>query len=278
MNEFTKILKEKREELNLSLSEVSKEIKVSVHFLELIESGDFHKLPSYVHAYGFSKAYAEFLGFSFEEIKPLFDEVCKKEDFDKKYIKIESDEIIQKEVNLKNIHKFFIVFIIFVIAIIILVFYFLNKNKEKVLKEMSVDNTASTSVMKILDNSQSDNVSKIVEEKIKSVNPKEIVEKISEKKVVDNVTFHKITLEFDDICWVNIKIDNETVLDFIANPGTKKEIKFKKFFLIDIGNAAALKIKYDNQTFSRFGGFRQPVKNLYFTINEDNYLMYEKIN
>lgn len=281
MSEFSKVLRDKRESLNLSLSDISKAIKVTTYYLELIEKGEFNKLPSYVHAYGFSKSYAEYLGFNFDELKPLFDEACKKDDFQKKYVKIESDEIIQKEVNLKNIHKFFVFFIIVVILIIALVYYFLNVNKKQVIKNLTVENKTANVVPLENETVNSDNSSKdikaIVEEKIDKIDPKEIVEQINKKEVADNETFHEAVLEFNDICWVNIKIDNETVLDFIANPGTKKSIKFKKYFLIDIGNAAALTIKYDNLTFSRFGGFRQPVKNLYFTVNEDNYLMYEKV-
>ncbi|KAA0259236.1 helix-turn-helix domain-containing protein [Deferribacter autotrophicus] len=275
MSEFAKLLKEKREEKGLSLKDISSNIKVSQHYLEFIEKGEYTKLPSYVHAYGFAKAYCEFLGLNFDELKSIFDEECKKEDFERKFVRIESDEIIQKEVNLKNIHRAIILFVVVLVLILGVVYYFLSVNKKKLSqkKDVIITETVAENITKYEDVIAANET----ESSSMEIDPAEILEKIKEKKLLDNETKHKVTLIFNDICWVNIKIDNSSVLDFIAEQGTKKEIKFKKYFLIDIGNAAALTIKYDNITFSRFGGYRQPVKNLYFTVNEDNYLMYEKI-
>ncbi|MGA1845978.1 helix-turn-helix domain-containing protein [Deferribacter abyssi] len=275
MSEFAKLLKDKRVEKGISLKDVSKEIKVSLSYLEFIENGEYTKLPSYVHAYGFAKAYCEFLGLNFNEMKSIFDQECKKEDFDKRFVRIESDEIIQKEVNLKNIHRAIVLFVVILILILGIVYYFLSTNKKKISenKKVIVPETVSENNTKY----KNEVSSNVTENTSMEINPTEILEKINDNKSFANETKHKVTLIFNDICWVNIKIDNSSVLDFIAEKGTKKVIEFKEYFLIDIGNAAALTIKYDNITFSRFGGFRQPVKNLYFTVNEDNYLMYEKI-
>jgi hypothetical protein len=95
------------------------------------------------------------------------------------------------------------------------------------------------------------------------------------KKQKDNL--NNVKIYFNDICWVHINIDNKKNLDFIAEKDSTTNIKFKDFFIIDIGNAAAVKITHGKEVYNRFGKYRQPVKHLKFTINEDNKLVYTKI-
>ena len=55
------ILKQAREEKNISLREISQEIKIQEKYLEKIEKGEYRNLPPDVYAYGFVKRYASFL-------------------------------------------------------------------------------------------------------------------------------------------------------------------------------------------------------------------------
>jgi len=72
MKKVSQLLKEKRIEKGLSIEDVEKEIKIKKVFLEFIEDGKFHDLPSESYALGFVKNYASFLGLPLNTISPLF--------------------------------------------------------------------------------------------------------------------------------------------------------------------------------------------------------------
>lgn len=55
-------LKKLRGEGRISLAEISKQTKVQVKYLELLESGEYAKLPADVYVKGFLRSYAHYLG------------------------------------------------------------------------------------------------------------------------------------------------------------------------------------------------------------------------
>ncbi len=59
---------EARKELNLSVKAVADKIHVRTLYLEAIEKGEFHRLPSALYAAGFIKLYARYLSLDGEEI------------------------------------------------------------------------------------------------------------------------------------------------------------------------------------------------------------------
>jgi len=67
-----KILRNKRQEKNLTLDQVEKAIKIKKKFLKLLEEGKFEEFPSEIYARGFVKNYTEFLGLSSGKILALF--------------------------------------------------------------------------------------------------------------------------------------------------------------------------------------------------------------
>ena len=62
MDELGIILREAREAKGLTLSEVQEEIRIGTKFLEALETGQFQQLPTPVHARGYLRNYARFLG------------------------------------------------------------------------------------------------------------------------------------------------------------------------------------------------------------------------
>ncbi len=108
------------------------------------------------------------------------------------------------------------------------------------------------------------------------ITPYEIANELNPKKEQEK-EIYTVNLEFSDTCWVHVDIDGERQLDFIAGKGLIKSINFSDYFLIDIGNAAAITISYGDDVFSHLGGYREPVKNLKF-IMDNGSLTYSKIN
>ena len=70
MDELGIILREAREAKGLTLLEVQEEIRIGTKFLEALETGQFQQLPTPVHARGYLRNYARFLGL---EPQPLLE-------------------------------------------------------------------------------------------------------------------------------------------------------------------------------------------------------------
>lgn len=72
MRKVSDLLREAREEKNLSLDKIERATKIKKEFLEAIECGAFERLPSESNAMGFVKNYAKYLGLSLGNVVPLF--------------------------------------------------------------------------------------------------------------------------------------------------------------------------------------------------------------
>ena len=66
-------LKNLRSEGRVALFEVSRETKIPVKYIEMIEEGKYEKLPPDVYVKGFLRAYAEFLGIEPKKIIKLYE-------------------------------------------------------------------------------------------------------------------------------------------------------------------------------------------------------------
>jgi len=84
MRKVSDLLRETREEKDLSLATIERETRIKKEFLEAIERGSFNKLPSESYALGFVKNYAKYLGLPLTSITPLF----RREYSTKRYIQI----------------------------------------------------------------------------------------------------------------------------------------------------------------------------------------------
>ena len=71
---FGTVLREARERRHVSLADVSRETKVSVSALQLLEEGKFADLPHETFVRGFIRSYARTVGVSHVEALTLFDE------------------------------------------------------------------------------------------------------------------------------------------------------------------------------------------------------------
>ena len=72
MRKVSDVLRETREEKGVSLTAVERETKIKRIYLEAIERGAYHHLPSESYALGFVKNYAKYLGLPLATVVPLF--------------------------------------------------------------------------------------------------------------------------------------------------------------------------------------------------------------
>ncbi len=289
MSNLGSILKNRREELGKDIQNISKELRINQKYLQAIANGEFRSLPSYVHCYGFVRSYIKYLGLDEQEMMNLFTQECPKSIFNPD-IKNENAQIfdeVNKEVSKSQIKKRLYTYsTISIVFILIATIYLYSIKKPKIVDNESTAKSLSENFSVSPINDNSDNNSPKTTDNIDSssnqLDNNAILQQLYDNSAspkdnsADNKTVLKqIKLSFYNTCWVNVKIDNKTELDFIAKPGYTKEFTFKDFFIIDIGDASAISISYNNQTIGGLGKPRESIKNLYFTLNNDK-LTYTK--
>ncbi len=174
MNSFSEELRNARESKNITLSDISKQTRISIKYLQAIEQGTFDVLPqTYVRA--FIKAYAEAIGLNGVEVMHKYDiqstpehkqETAASTDDIRLYLKPEKVDDELKQNRRSRVLIFSITTIIIVTS---LLFYLLNyfealaphkpiketpfqevvKSQEKVRPVAIIDSVDTTAVVKI---------------------------------------------------------------------------------------------------------------------------------
>lgn len=72
MKKVSELLKETRLSKGFTLDNVEQETRIKKKFLQAMEEGKFHTLPSETYALGFVKNYAEFLGLNTDRVSALY--------------------------------------------------------------------------------------------------------------------------------------------------------------------------------------------------------------
>ncbi len=130
MSELSELLKNRRLELKKTPIDVSTDTRIRVQYIEAIDNGDYKALPSYLHTYGFIKQYAEYLGFSFDEIKELFQKECPKEGEVQQNQNIEVNE--EENTKSKSSGKLIVFLLVVVVCVIGWFLYDNFVNKEEI--------------------------------------------------------------------------------------------------------------------------------------------------
>lgn len=345
MSELGNLLKKVREDQGKTLASVKNDTRIQEAFLIAIEAGDYKSLPSYLHAYGFVKKYAESLGLDYDkDIKGIFDKECpknpklvseeehedpirqlavtaspKEENTESKNTVSARDiypENSVKEDDSRNVSSgkeppkknlkdsqgspsgdggknFPAVKVIAAAAILIVaVILFINSSKDQEeVVEVSVtdetpgivpfpadnyssafpagdnesageyydnfsgaadDNASLGDNLTFADNSTSDE-GVLTEDDYSAPSDMETSFDNVPKTAQVPAGGHTVVLSFSEECWVSYSADNKAAREYLSPAGTSLSLKFDNFFTLDIGNAAALIIKYDGKVFSGFG-------------------------
>jgi len=311
MSKLGATLKNKRETLGLDLDKVTEETRISADIIEVLEKGEYKKMPSYNHAKNFVKNYASYLKLELDKVQDLFDQECAKEDFYRE-VKYVTAPVTKEQTAAPSGLKFIIPIIL--IAVIAFtgykVYLAMQKGKEMGKAETTVvddakkviDSEVDTPVDKQEVKEVIDNINKETEEPVekpaaKKEEVKKETSKVPEKKKEEEITAEEKALSaflpdekqepmaaaktavvnFSDVCWVHINIDGKEEMDFIAERGNQREIVFHDNFIMDIGNAAVVSVSYNNRTIAGLGAYKQPVKGLKFTVNDNDRLSYKSV-
>mgnify|MGYP006094497513 CR=1 FL=1 len=248
-------LRSHREKLNLSIKEISLELKLEETIIRDIESANFDNFSSYLFLKGYLKNYADFL-----EIKINLPEYKERK---KNKIKKEKNKVVGK--NYINY--------ILVLIVMVLIFIFLiennkifaeaeNKtiliqkdsvsrdkdNAEKIYQEENIDNiiTPYNETIKPLSKEIDNKLEVIINDSKENLNEKSITD-INEKPL--ELTQDQILIiEYSDDSWTEIINSNGDIVFFdLVKGGKSIKIKILAPFEILLGDATAVNIKYNNK-------------------------------
>ena len=309
MSELAKLLKSKREELGKTVKMVAQETKIRENSILLMDKGAFHEMPSYLHAYGFVKQYAEFLGYDYEvQIKPLFDTEypktgtkafgVKSVDNDtadshtnngrvKKDVpadKVEFVEDTEETVSNSNVIMIaVIVGLLIVGAISYYVFYSLKNVSSTIVvverdevENMSIEYPSpTTNINTLLD--ETTNGTKVPEAQNNQLMPPPVSNVvrgiIPVNEIIVAPTPKRLIFGFKEECWVKYQSDGLPAVEYFGLPGQSKAVYFIDNFTLDIGNAAGLSVTYGRQTLDQFGRTGSVRRGLKYKLENDKLML-----
>lgn len=312
MSKLGATLKNKRETLGIDVDKVTEETRISADIIDVLERGEYKKMPSYNHAKNFVKNYAAYLKLDLDKVQELFEDECTKEDFYRE-VKYVTAPVTKEKASAPSGLKFLIPVVI--IAVIIFggykIYTAMQKSggigtaeMEAVKEEVktTIDQNVDTPVDKNEVKDVIENIKKETEkpaekpsakkeppkkEQVKKEEPEtsEITPEeealsafLPDEKQEPLAAAKTAVVNFSDVCWVHIVIDGDDEMDFIAEKGNQREIVFHDNFIMDIGNAAVVSVSYNNRTIAGLGAYKQPVKGLKFTVNDSGRLSYSSVN
>ena len=268
------LLKSHREKLNLSIEEISLELKLEETIVRDIENANFNNFSSYLFLKGYLKNYADFL-----EIKINLPEYKEKK---KSKIKKEKNKVVRKN------------YINYILALIVLVLIYIfqiennkivaeveNKtiiiqkdsfprdkdNTEKIYQEEKIDNiiTPYNETIEPLSKEIDSKLEVIINDSKENLNEKSIAD--FNEKPLELIQDQILIIEYSDDSWTEIINSNGDIVFFdLVKGGKSIKIKILTPFEILLGDATAVNIKYNNKV----------VKIPYF--NPDNNVGKIKIN
>jgi len=245
-------LKSQREKLNITIEEVTAELKLEKEIILNIENNNFSMFKSYLFLKGYLNNYANFLN-----IEVYLPELKKKNSIKFKIKKNKHKIRIKKNSLFKGILLLFFITITFL-------FYKTNTNlvveNNAVLEKNKSIDTGNTNLNKEKDNSSvevEEDQSNIpiaefnadLQQKDKLDNKTDIAISIPESNVqISDVIYEKLLeIEYNGDSWTEILDSNGDIVFFdLAKDGDTLKFNIATPFEVLLGNARVVKIKYNN--------------------------------
>ncbi|MCD6098996.1 MAG: helix-turn-helix domain-containing protein [Candidatus Marinimicrobia bacterium] len=246
---FYEKLKEKREQLGLTIEQISDKTKINKKFLEAFEKGDFSVLPR-TYARLFLRSYAVELGLDPSWILDEYEKFVAEpgETVQQKKQKETSGHHDQEKTHKKHSQKkadlpTIIIMILMLIFIITVLKQVIKERKQPVasIKTQQIQSHRTSPTTTLPDSGK-------VERSTPQPQPP-----VSEKFI----TLRMITT---DTCWIKLTRDNEEPGDTIFLPGAKRIWRAKEKFDIIIGKPAGIRLFLGNKDLGQVGINGIPVR------------------
>jgi cytoskeletal protein RodZ len=276
------IFKARREELGLTISEVSNKYMINIKYLRSIESGSYSGFPSEGFARAYFRKYSNIL-----DIKPEFPAVYA--------VKNRKDEIINK--SYKSINNPFVKILIglagLALLILIVIISMLPKSTSKDIIVLEPNLSVSENIQVLIpdtfsvdDNNSHDNQNSSLANKITKKNivelPKIIpgptknnltvpaltspIEKTAQK-ILNDIN-NELLLFFDNECWVEIQAGSNILVSELYSKGDSLSLSVAYPFSLKVGNVYAIKGTYQGLDIDFITGADRLNVNTIFYLND----------
>jgi cytoskeletal protein RodZ len=249
MKEIGQTLKDKREQMNLSLSDVHNATRVQEKYLAAIEVGNLDVFKAEVYYKSFLRSYSKYLGFDPEEFIDLFNA--------QKYAieqasKLEQTSFSESLVNQhkNSFYKKRILIVSFVIICLALLaaFVYLYINISKIAQPMETDS------FKQVENEESvsteDNT--VISEQEESL----IEENVAKTEIP---TKQNLKIEAKENVWIRVDIDGRTVYEGTLLKDSIKIWEADKSFMLKLGYAPGVKVFFNGEDVDVMSGAIQDI-------------------
>jgi cytoskeletal protein RodZ len=271
MKEIGKMLREKREQMKISIAGVHKITKVQEKYLIAIEKGDMDAFFAEVYYKSFVRSYANCLGFDPEKIIELFNarkyELENKDEVQENYLHTEPI-LIKKNVaqNPKKIKKSLIIFATVIIVVVLLIVSLgLHKHILNVSSSVSVEVKKTNALENLYDQNENE-VDKKTQDFKSMAWEKEMKLKSKENHICNEK--QKLVVEATSNVWLRIDCDNKKVYEGTLLQGNKKLLEADKSFTLKIGYAPGVKVLFNGDQIDVLSGSVQNVNTVVLKRNQ----------
>jgi cytoskeletal protein RodZ len=252
--EIGEILKQAREEKNISLVEIEKKTKIRRFYIKSMEENNFDNIPGKVYAIGFLRTYADYLDLSTDELVEELKEKLKSSDTSIEDLKL--SELEEKKINKKfnlNIKKIIIsMLIIFLFVYVFIVVNNLNTNNLDISNNENNTSMETGSIEKQNETNNDiyineDNIQNNAEDKIEGVNL-------------------EISALKNDKCWISVNVDGKFVYEGTISGNVLKKFSGEKEIKVRFGNPSGIKIIFNGEPYEKLKDLQNPKTEL-FVVN-----------
>ena len=265
-------LKAVREEKGLTLKEISHRTRISVSVLNAIEEKDFQKLPEPVYSKAFIKSYAQTLDVDSEKILSLYNSYLEELEASK-----EQNVVEEKSVWSRPLYKVFawVGVVLFVFLVIFIIF---SGNHEETLEPATAPSVEVTPPHKSIETvdakTQTQEISsQITKEKadtqpidegqpdtpktedteaaLQTENSKQTTTQQAETVIEDKP--YTLDIEATELSWLEIIEDYNPPYEVLLRPGEKLTRKAREKFIVFIGNAGGVNVKFQGKSIGPLG-------------------------
>ena len=274
LNEVGLQLRERREMLSLSLEEIERHTRMRARYLLALESGDFDELPSTVQTRGMLQSYASFLDLDVDAILLRFADALQARHREK-YPEKPTGRRVQPSIpeTLPRLRTFIAGDLVFGLGMVLLLMVFAVWGISRVIALQSQTpeveaGATNPSISEAL-------IGTPVEQVATEMSPIPVADTpLPEAPAgtqdvatpVENVAV-RINIVVLERTYLRVRVDGETVFDRRALPGNAYPFEAEQSIDVLAGNAAALRLTYNQRDLGLLGGFGEVV-NLVFTAQE----------
>lgn len=228
------LLRQTREEKNLTLADVEQEIKIRSRYLEALEAEEFDILPGNVYLYGFLRSYATFLGLDATELVSQVKSHLQENEAEPEVPKVRSPVYTSTTGNIGKKIKLLAIGLAICLLLVYFLSYFANQPVTR--------------------NDDPPMEQPIIEEALDETEPQETDNSLAETPALDGL---ELTLTVADQpgarCWVEIRADGETVFSGTLEAGDSKTFNAEEKLWVKAGNAGVLSATYNGKELETLG-------------------------